>query len=73
MAPPPFNSSNVMLVYGDIQDLTGSYTIQADSAVHPTKINLGLKNEAGKELIIFADIATSFNTDYQVTGSGSWN
>ena len=73
MALPPFDSSNAVLVYKSVQDLTGSYTIQAGSVVHPTKIYLRLKNKAGKELTIFANIATMFKTDHQITGHGSWS
>ena len=73
MAPPPFDSSDGVLIYKGVQDLTGSYTIQTGSVVRPNNIYLKLKNEVGKELTIFANITTSFDRDYQVTGTGSWN
>ena len=67
------------LVYGDVKDLTGSYTIQAGSTVRPNvvspkKIDLILKNEAGKEVRILVNISRSVGTAEAspVTGKGSW-
>jgi hypothetical protein len=70
---PPFSSANVALIYDDVKDLTGSYAVQAGSTAQLKKINLRLKNEAGKELIVFANLDEEFYTEYQVAGNGSWN
>jgi len=72
-ATPQFNTSNVALIYDDIKDLTGSYAIQAGSVVGIKNINLRLKNEGGKELIILANLRPSVDTSTPVTGNGSWN
>ena len=71
--PPPFNTSNVMLIYGDKQDLTGTYAIQAGSIVRRDKIDLRLKNGAGTEMFIFANLTPNLDADHQVMGNGSWN
>jgi hypothetical protein len=63
----------VVLIYDDIKDLTGSYAIQAGSTVGIRNINLRLKNEAAKELIILANLRPSLDTSTPVTGNGSWN
>jgi hypothetical protein len=80
-ALPQFNTPNVTLVYDDVKDLTGSYAIQAGSTVRPNvvspkKIDLILKNEAGKEVRILATISQSVGTASEaspVTGKGSWD
>lgn len=69
------------LVYDDVKDLTGSYAIQAGSTVrpnfvHPEKMDLKLKNEAGKEVRILVTISRKIDKTSaasQVTGNGSWN
>ena len=73
MALPPFSSPNVVLVYKNIKDLTGSYTIQTGSIVRPNKIILRLRSERWQELAIFANTTSSVDTDFRVTGHGRWN
>ena len=63
----------MVLIYDDIKDLTGSYAIEAGSTVGRTNINLRLKNEGGKELIILANLRPSVDTSTPVTGNGDWN
>ena len=73
MALPPFSSPNVVLVYRNIKDLTGSYTIQTGSIVRPNKIILRLRSERRQELAIFANITSSVDTEFRVIGRGRWN
>lgn len=72
-AAPQFNSSQVVLVYDDVKNLTGTYDIQAGSVVGKKNITLRLKNEAGKELMILANLSPSLDTSIPVTGNGNWN
>ena len=63
----------MVLIYDDIKDLTGPYAIQAGSVVGKKNIDLRLKNQGGKELIILANLTPSVDTSTSVTGNGSWN
>lgn len=73
MAPTPFSSSDVVLIYKHIEDLAGPYEIQAGSIVRPDKIDIKLKNKAGKVVSIFAKFTSTVDTEVQVMGNGSWN